>query len=298
MIDELRALAIFAKVVETGSFRWAANALKLSPSVVSHHVAQLEDRLGVALLYRSTRRLSLTYEGENLFLSAKAMLLAAEKGLSSVAYHANEPTGKLNLTLPAMLTRSQLVSDIAEFAKEFPKVTLSISFSDIQKDLIRDGIDLAIRIGDLKDSTLKSKRLFTMTRKLVAAPALMSEHKQPQGPNDLLKWDWIGLKMRPNNKTLINRKGKTCIINFEPKITVDSIDAVCQLAIAGLGLATPPAFLVEEAIHQGYLVEPLPEWQAQSLPVYAVWPPNASKESLTFRFIAFLEKRNKSYLNI
>ena len=296
MIDELRALAIFAKVVEAGSFRSAANALKLSPSVVSHHVAQLEERLSVALLYRSTRRLSLTYEGEKLFISAKAMLSAAEKGLNSIAYHATEPTGKLNLTIPAMLTRSPLVGDIAAFAKAFPKVVLSINFSDIQQDLIRESIDLAIRIGHLKDSALKSKRLFTMKRKLVVAPALMGKYKSPRRPEDLFKWDWIGLKMRPNTKTLINQTGKICLIDFEPRIIVDSMDAVCQLAIAGLGIATPPAFLVAKDIHQGYLVEPLPEWQAEPLPVYAVWPPNASKESLTFRLITFLEVRNKSYL--
>jgi DNA-binding transcriptional LysR family regulator len=297
MIDELRALAIFAKVVEAGSFRAAANMLKLSPSVVSHHVAQLEERLGVALLYRSTRRLSLTHEGEKLFISAEAMLSAAEKGLNSVAYHATEPTGKLNLTVPAMLVRSPLVNDIAAFAKAFPKVTLSISFSDIQQDLIREGIDLAIRMGNLKDSALKSKRLFTMTRKLVVAPTLMNEYKLPRRPQDLLNWDWIGFNVRPNTKKLINQKGKTCLINFEPGIIADSMDAVCQLAIAGLGLATPPAFFVVEDIRQGYLVEPLPEWQAESIPVYIVWPPNVSKESLTFRFIAFLEMRKKSWLS-
>lgn len=294
MIDELRALAIFAKVVEAGSFRSAATALKLSPSVVSHHVAQLEDRLGVALLYRSTRQLSLTHEGKKLFMSAEAMLSAAEKGLNSVAYHAPEPIGKLNLTLPAMLTRSPFVDDIAAFAKSFQKVELLINFSDIQQDLIREGIDLAIRIGNLKDSALKSKRLFTMERKLVVAPDLMSHYKIPKRPQDLLKWDWIGLKMRPNNKKLVNSKNKTYIINFEARIIVDSMDAVCQLAIAGLGLATPPAFLVSEDIQRGYLVEPLPEWQPESLPVYVVWPPNASKESLTYKFISFLEMRKKS----
>jgi DNA-binding transcriptional LysR family regulator len=289
MIDELRSLAIFAKVVEAGSFRTAANLLKLSPSVVSHHVAQLEERLGVALLYRSTRRLSLTYEGDKLFSSAKAMILAAEKGLNNVAYHAMEPTGRLNLTLPAMLTRSPLVNDIAAFAKAFPKIELCMSFSDIQLDLIREGIDLAIRIGDLKDSTLKSKRLFTMKRKLVAAPALIDEHAYPRRPQDLLRWEWIGLKMRQNSKKLINQQGKSCLIDFEPRIIVDSVEAVRQLAIDGLGLATPPAFLVAEDIQEGILLEPLPNWQPESLPVYAVWPPNVSKESLTFRFMSFLE---------
>jgi DNA-binding transcriptional LysR family regulator len=229
-------------------------------------------------------------------MNAEAMLSAAEQGLNSVAYHATEPTGKLNLTIPAMLTRSPLVDDIVAFAKAFPKVALSISFSDIQQDLIREGIDLAIRMGDLKDSALKSKRLFTMRRKLIVAPVLMSEHKAPQQPQDLLKWDWIGLKMRANTKTL-KKKNKIFLIDFEPRIIVDSMDAVCQLAIAGLGLATPPAFLVADALHQGYLVEPLPDWQVESIPVYSVWPPNASKESLTFRFMAFLEMRNKSYLS-
>ncbi|CDZ76438.1 D-malate degradation protein R [Legionella massiliensis] len=294
MIDELRALAIFAKVVEAGSFRSAAKALKLSPSVVSHHLAQLEQRLGAALLYRSTRRLSLSYEGEKLFISAQAMLEAAEKGLNSIAYHATEPAGQLNLTLPAMLTKSPLVEDIAVFAKEFPKVALSINFSDIQQDLIQEGIDLAIRMGDLKDSTLKSKQLFTMPRKLVAAPSLMKKHQSPQRPQDLLNWDWIGLKMRPNTKTLVSKKGKTYTINFEPRIIVDNMDAVCQLAIYGLGLATPPAFFVVEDILQGHLVELLPEWQVESTPVYAVWPPNTPKESLTYRFIAFLETRKNS----
>lgn len=295
IIDELRALAIFAKVVEAGSFRSAADALLLSPSVVSHHVAQLEERLGATLLYRSTRRLSLTDEGEALFANVKAMLSAAETGLNSIAHRAIEPAGKLHLTIPAMLTSSPLVDDLAAFAKAFPKVMLSINFSDIQQDLIREGIDLAVRIGNLKDSTLKSKRLFTMKRKLVAAPALIKQHTMPQQPPDLRTWDWIGLKMRPNTKTLIHQRGKTCDIDFEPRIIVDSMDAVCQFAIAGLGLATPPAFLVAENIRKGYLVEPLPEWQAEPIPVYVVWPPNVSKASLTFRLIAFLETRKASY---
>src|SRR5580700_8826000 len=169
MIDELRALAIFAKVVEAGSFRSAANTLKLSPSVVSHHVAQLEERLGVALLYRSTRQLSLTFEGEKLFASAKSMISAAENGLNSIKHQTSEPSGKLNLTVPAFLTRSALVRDIAAFAKAFPKIALSISFTDVQQDVIREGIDLAIRVGELKDSALKSKRLYDMKRKLVVS---------------------------------------------------------------------------------------------------------------------------------
>jgi DNA-binding transcriptional LysR family regulator len=289
MINELRALAIFARVIETGSFRSAAKILKLSPSVVSHHVAKLEERLGVALLYRSTRQLSLTFEGEKLYASAKSMLSAAENGFNSIAHQAPEPTGKLHLTVPALLTRSPLVSEIAAFMKTFPKVALSISFSDIQQDIIREGIDLAIRVGNLKDQALKFKKLFDLKRRLVVSPDYMANHKLPKGPKDLMHWQWIGLKMRPNMKVLINQAGKRFSIDFEPRIVTDSVDGVCQLAIAGLGLATPPAFLVAEDIKQGHLVEPLPDWQAEPLPVYALWPPNVLQESLTYKLISFLE---------
>ncbi len=291
MIDELRALAIFAKTVEAGSFRTGAKELKLSPSVVSHHISQLEERLGATLLYRSTRHLSLTQDGEQLFLAAKAMVEAAENGLNTIMHQSPEPSGKLVVTIPAALTRSALVKDLIDFAKIFPKIGLSISFTDLQEDLIRQGIDLAIRIGDLQNNTLKAKKLSEMKRTLIVAPSYLKGRKNPKKPQELMDLDWIGLKTRPDQRTLVNSAGKSFEINFKPRIVVDSLDAVREFAIAGLGLATPPTFLVEEDICQGLLVEPLPEWGIESLGVYAVWPPNASKESLTFRLIDFLEMR-------
>lgn len=295
MIDELRALAIFAKTVEARSFRRSAKELKLSPSVVSHHISQLEERLGVTLLYRSTRHLSLTQEGEQLFLAAQAMVQAAENGLNTITHQSPEPSGKLIITVPAALNRSSLVKSLAAFAKTFPKITLSISFTDLQQDLIRDGIDLAIRIGDLQSSALKAKRLFEMRRTLIVAPSYLHSRKLVQKPQELIDWDWIGLKTRPDQRTLVNRTGKKFQINFKPRIIVDNLDAVCQFALSGLGLATPPSFLVEESIRQGLLVEPLPEWGIESLGVYAVWPPNASRESLTFRLIEFLEMHESGW---
>lgn len=291
MIDELRALGIFAKTVEYGSFRAAAKALKLSPSVVSYHISELEHRLGATLLYRSTRQLSLTKEGENLYAAAKTMIEAAEKGLMNITHRSKEPSGSIKITMPAVLTRSLLIKEIARFADAFPKVSIEAIFSDIPQNLIREGIDLAIRIGELKDSSLKAKKLFDMKRTLVVAPSYLANRKPPETPQELMDWDWIGLRMRPNHKVLIDKKGKIFQIHFQPKITVDSVDAVCQFAIAGLGLATPPSFLVEQNISMGELVGLLPDWNIDSLPIYAVWPSNASKESLTFRLMEFLESR-------
>lgn len=294
MIDELRALAIFAKTVEAESFRQAAKDLNLSPSVVSHHIAQLEERLGITLLYRSTRHLSLTQEGKKLFLHAKEMLLAAETGLNAITQQSSEPSGRLNITLPSFFSKSKLIKDIAHFAEAFPKVELLLNFTDVKQDLIREGIDLAIRIGDLEDSALKAKKIFDMPRKLVVSPDYMKHRKRPQKPQDLMNWDWIGFKMRPNRRKLIHQSGKSVELEFNPRIIADSVEAVSQLAVAGLGLATPPAFLVASDLKHKNLIEPLPKWGISSLTVFAVWPPNASKNSLTFRLIHFLESGSLS----
>src|SRR5262245_60970627 len=151
MLDHLRAMAVFARTVETGSFRGAAKALGLSPSVVSHHVAQLEARLGVALLYRSTRRLTLTSDGNKLFEAARTMLEAAEGGLDQIAERSKEPSGHLSVTAPEVFVSGRVVDGLAAFARAFPKVTLAVSFTDMPLDLIRDGIDLAIRVGALAE---------------------------------------------------------------------------------------------------------------------------------------------------
>jgi len=291
MIDNLRALAVFATTVETGSFRAAAKALGLSPSVVSHHIGQLEARLGTALLYRSTRRLSLTPDGATLFEHAQAMRKSAEAGLNVLAYRAAEPSGTLSVSLPAFMARSALTTHLAAFAQRYPGITLNLDYSDLKRDLIADGIDLAIRIGALQDSALKSRRLFDMPRKLVVAPSVAAQHPRPQRPEDLRDWDWIGVQMRPDYKLLRHADGETCKLGYTPRIVVNSIEAFTQMALHGLGLATPPAFLVEEALASGALVEPLPEWTVESLGVYAVWPPNAAREGLTFRLLEFLVER-------
>jgi DNA-binding transcriptional LysR family regulator len=291
MIDELRALAVFARTVECGSFRAAAKALALSPSVVSHHVSGLEQRLGVALLYRSTRHLSVTSDGAALYDSARAMLLAAEEGLDGISGRSRQPSGRFRMTMPAFFARSDLIGSVAAFAAEFPKVSLTIGFSDEARDLVREGIDLAIRVGDLKDSGLKSTRLFDMRRTLVAAPAVIAARRKPRHPDDLRDWEWIGLSMRADAKTFVSRKAERVEVAFAPRVVVDSVDAACQFAAAGLGLAAPPAFLAAPEIASGRLLEVLPTWQVTSLGVYGLWPANASMESLTRRFVGFLTAR-------
>lgn len=288
MLEQLRPLAVFAKTVETKSFRAAARALDLSPSVVSHHVSALEQRHGVALLYRSTRRLSLTPDGEKLFEFARQMLNAAETGLDGLSGRTSDPRGDLRITAPAVLAMGPTIDHIAAFARSFPNVRLSLNFTDQRRDLIGEGIDLAIRMGRLADSTLKSKKLFEVRRKLVAAPMLLADRANPRRPQDVASWEWLQLKSVGNTAVFTNVRGTAQRIQFEPRLVVDDAFALYRLAYAGLGLAMVPEFVAEEDLKSQQISEVLPNWRLASIGVYAVWPPNAPRRGLTARFVEFI----------
>ncbi len=291
MLDTLRPMAVFAKTVEAGSFRAAATALRLSPSVVSHHIAQLEARLGVALLYRSTRRLSLTREGEQLFQAARKMSAAAESGIDALSNLIRQPAGELRITAPAVLGNASLVEDLAAFAREYPRIRLSLSFSDVRQDMISGGFDVAIRMGWMKSSNLKSKKLFEVRRILVAAPSYVSARPRARKPSDLANWEWLHLTPLVHAATFRRKSATPTKIDFTPRITVDDAVALYRLSKTGLGLAMVPEFLASNDLATGNMKLVLPGWDIETLNVYAVWPPNAPRTSLTMRLVSFLEAR-------
>ena len=289
MLDQLRQIAIFAKTVDHGSFRGAARSLRLSPSVVSHHVTQLEERLGTALLYRSTRKLSVTPDGERLLAAARDMLDAAEAGLHDVSSQTHLPTGILRLTVPAVLTHSVLVDRMAAFAKQFPGVQLTLDFSDMRRELIGGGFDIAIRMGWLADSTLMSRKLFAVERQLVASPGYLKNRAAPDTPEVLAEWDWLELAPVSHKKAEFTKDRKRIIVpRPSPRVSVNDASALCRLARLGIGLAIVPDFLVEQDVASGKLQHLLPEWSVASVGVYAVWPPNAPKDGLVKRFVDFI----------
>lgn len=290
MLDQIRPLAIFAKVAEAGSFRAAARHVGLSPSVVSQQVAALEQRLGVALIYRSTRSFSLTPDGRQLLASAQAMVAAAEEGFSHFSNLSTEPVGVLRLTVPAILTASPVVSCLTAFADTYPGIALRLSFSDSRQDVIREGFDLAIRMGWLKDSALKAKKLGEVSRRLVSSPAYAAKHKKPASPADLEAWRFIRFEPRPDETELIHpKKGKATVLG-EAQISVDSSGAMRHLVLAGAGLATLLTFDAKADLDAGRLVEILPSWRLPSPGIYAVWPPNAPRQSLARKLVMFLEE--------
>jgi len=281
MFDKLRAIAIFAETVKQESFSAAAKNLNLSASVVSYQITQLEQELGCVLLYRSTRKLSLTSDGKNLYHYAQQMLSAAEQGLNSLNKEKSQPIGKLSLALPSALTKSPITNKLAKFAKLYPQISLNIQYTDVRQNIIAQGFDLAIRAGEMNDSNLKTKRIGEIKRLLVCSKNYFSKQQKAGNPAELSHWQWIKLSMLPNYRGLIHNNKKEITINFNHQISVDSVEAMTQFCLLGCGVATPPDYLVNEAIKRKELIMLFPQWHVPAIPLYATWPNNHQENNNT-----------------
>lgn len=281
MIDRLRQIAIFAKTIDHGSFRGAAKELRLSPSVVSHHISQLEENLGLALIYRSTRKLTLTREGERLLVAARKMLDAVEGELQDLSATADAPSGELRLTVPSVLSHSSVTERIAAFSIAYPRIHLSVDYSDTRRKLIDDGYDFAIRMGPKSRNSATSRTLFEVHRKLVASSTYLSTRTEAKEPRDLLDWDWISLAPVQNIPMKFSKeKSRVVTIKPEPHMFTNDATALYRLARAGAGLAVVPEFLIEQDLADGKIQHLLPGWELPSIDVFALWPTNAPKHGL------------------
>ena len=299
MMDKLKAMAVFIKTVECGSFRAAATALHLSPSVVSYHVQTLEKNLGVALLYRTTRKLSLSPEGKVLFESGQKMLSEMFNAFDLLTDKTDTPQGELRISLPSALIGSALSQAIAQFSLSYPQVQLHLSNSDKAKDIMDSEFDMFIRIGGQGSDGGKRKNLFDLQRSLVASPEYLSRQGWPQSIADLKNAQWIGLSQLPNQKILIDNNGKKEHIDYTPCITTDSVQDMAVLCRNGLGLSTPPTFMIQNDLEKNKLSMLLTNYQVQPLTVYAQWPASRYPSKLTQRFLIFinqyLERRPENY---
>ena len=298
MLDDLKPMAIFVETVELGSFRQAARKLQLSPSVISHHVAALEKRLGCTLIYRSTRKLSLTEEGRVLFEHAQQMLQLAKFGIDQISPNSPNPIGKLTLSIPALFAHSKFTQYIAEFMASYPNISLNIQSTDERLNIIEHGIDLAVRLGGMVDSSLKAVKVGEISRVLVCTPELLERFGKPDHPSELSDWPWLSLSMLKNSRKLVKyaKKAKKIIeeydVNYVSKHTINSVDYLSRLCECGAGLATPPLFMVEELIATRTLVGVCSDWQVEPVDIYLVWPPNSVQSSLTRLFIDFLKSKS------
>ena len=281
MIDRLRQMAIFAKTIDHGSFRGAARELRLSPSVVSHHISQLEESLGVALIYRSTRKLTLTREGDRLLAATHKMLEAVEGELADLSVSASAPSGELRVTIPSVLSQSHFTARVAAFSRDYPRIKLHLDFSDSRRSLIDDGFDIAIRMGPTARNSATSRKLFSVSRRLVASPDYLASRPVPDCPQDVAVWDWLALAPVHNAPLEFrNEGGAQATLKPEARIHANDAQALYRLARAGAGLAIVPEFLASEDVEAGVAKYVLPNWELRSIDVFATWPANAPKHGL------------------
>lgn len=288
MIDHLKHMAIFARVVDEGTFRGAAKSVGLAPSRISEIVTDLENYLGVTLLYRTTRKIALTNEGRVFYARAVDMVRSAEKGLNELNALSLEPVGALRVSVPAFMSSSHLLTLMGDFARLHPHVALSISFTDRPVGLIEDGFDLNIRVGWLDDSSMMSRKLGHIERALVCSADYAASHPKPNKPDDLEDWDWISYAQRSDNVAFRNKDGKIVRVTGNTQIQVDNIDSLRHLALQGLGTTVLPREMAETSLKSGDFVELIPDWRLKPLGVFAVWPDQSRRENLTVLFVRFL----------
>ncbi|NWB90348.1 LysR family transcriptional regulator [Pseudomonas agarici] len=286
MIEDIRYLIVFAKIVEVGSISGGAEALGLATATASLHLSKLEKNLGSALLYRNTRKLSLTHDGTKLLETAKSMLELYEKGVIDFKQRSISTKNNLRISIPAVFINSEFTRHIVNFIEKYPDVCLSISCNDSRHDIIAESIDVAFRIGELPDSSLKARHLFALPRQVIAAKSFLAESGPVKHPRDLESMKWIGLTMRPNTR-LFRHVGSEEVaqIKYTPHLRVDSVEASYRFAQLKVGLAAPPNFLSCEGIQRNEVVVVLPEWILDPLKVYAVWPPNITTSSIAYTLI-------------
>lgn len=282
---DLNEILVFTKVVQAGSFVGASRELGMPKSTVSRKVSELEERLGATLLQRTTRKLSLTDAGQAFYRHAARVVAEAEEAELVVGRLQELPRGLLRVTMP--LNFGYLGAVVASFLARYPEVQLEMVCTDRVIDLIDDGFDVAVRAGQLADSTLKSRALGTLRSYAVASPAFLARHGTPKEPHDLKRFDCIVFGAGTDRSTWkLQRNGRTLAVDVNARITVNDFDFIDVAALSGLGVAMLPVFRCIEQIRTKRLERVLPEWCSSETPLQAVF---ASTRHLSPKVKAFIE---------
>ncbi|WP_278809888.1 LysR family transcriptional regulator [Obesumbacterium proteus] len=273
--DHLGSITAFVSTAQLGSFTAAAEKLGLTKSAVGKSVSRLEDRLGLKLFQRSTRSLSLTPDGERFLTSCQSAIEILEQAEAELTSHTSQPSGQLRVDLPAAFGRQRILPILLDITQRYPELTLTVTFSERFVDLIEEGIDLVIRIGELTDSSsLVARKLTTQKLVICASPDYLLYNGEPASPDELhLHRCIVGLRRnQPISWLLKGDDGQ--ISRFVPPPTHEFGDGDAMLAatLAGSGLSQLPLWLVGKYLASGELREVLPSYSRGEMSISALWP--------------------------
>jgi LysR family transcriptional regulator, regulator for bpeEF and oprC len=276
-MNSLQGIDEFVQTVQSKSFVAAAQVLGLTPSGISKAVARLEERIGARLLHRTTRSLSLTSEGERFLQRCQHMLTELQEARDELRSDHSQVVGRVRLELPSALGAMVIAPQLHQLAQKHPGLLLDVTFSERVTDLAAEGIDVAVRLGALADSSLHAQSAGSFNLVTCASPSYLSQRGAIKKPQDLQMHDCLGFFFPQTGRTLTwsYAKGigaRAMAWRFSPESTLrfNHGEALLMAAIAGAGLVHLPSFLVETAIAQGLLTRVLPDWTSQGAPIWVV----------------------------
>ncbi len=289
-MDRLGEMEAFVRVVDLGGFTDAARKLGVSKSAVSKHVAALEERLGARLLNRTTRRVSPTEIGLAFYDRAIRVLSEADEAEAMVSSMQDAPRGELRISAPVSFGLRVVAPAVAEFLKTYEDISVHMVLDDRFVELVAEGFDLAIRIGELPDSSLRARRLGDVSSVLVASPDYVAAHGRPEKWQDLAGHNLLHYSnlSSGNYWRLTGADGEERQVRAVGRLTVNNGDALVLAAEAGLGIAYSPDFILGDALRAGRLVELLPNARRPVLGIYAVYPQGRYPQPKLRVFIDFL----------
>jgi DNA-binding transcriptional LysR family regulator len=292
MTDTVSLFRAFIRVVEAGSFTRVAQEQNSSQPTISRQVAALEEHLGARLFTRTTRKLTLTDDGRGFYERAKMAIEAVSEAENAVGRRRSRPSGALRLAMPVVFGRLRVIPHLKEFLARYPEVSIDLAMSDAHADLVEEGIDLAIRSGEVADSSLIARKVGTTRRVVVAAPSYLRGKTLPKGPSDLLAHDCLtftgitaGVRWHfggPEGPVSVEVKGRVRTRNSE---------GIREALLSGLGIGYVPIWHLTDEIETGRLVVLLEAYEPRPAPIHAVYPSRRFVPQKTRVMIDFLEQR-------
>jgi len=293
-MDKYQEIRVFTRVADCGSFVAASDSLKMSKAAVSRYVSDLEHRLGARLMHRTTRKLSLTPDGEIFLSRCRAILESIEESEEEISKRGLTASGTLRITAPVSFGIRHLAPLWSDFLIAHPQVKIELELSDRVINLVEEGFDLAIRIGKLNDSTLVSRQITSTRLVLCASPDYLKRRGTPSHPAELVEHETFSYSLLSTGHTwkFDGPEGRVDV-RVSPRMTSNNGDTGVEVCVRGGGIHLWPTFLIEEYLRAGSLVEVLPDFKASNFGIYAVYPSRKHVSPKVRVLVDFLVNRLK-----
>jgi DNA-binding transcriptional LysR family regulator len=290
-VDRLAAMEAFVRVVETGSFSRAARQLHLGQPAVSKMVAQLEKHLGVQLLLRSTQGLFPTAAGQNFYERAKRVVEEADEAEATTRNANASLSGELRVSAAVTFARLHVIPRLAPFLAEHPALEMEVMLDDRNIDLIGAGVDVALRMGPLKDSSLIARRILQCPRLVIGTPAYFEKHGEPRVPADLLEHEAVVYNVQGGGASWTFRKEATdASVDLTGRLRVSAAEGVREAVFADLGFAIASEWMFQPELNTGTVRAVLRDWTLPPMDLWAVFPTGRRASAKARAFVAFMEE--------